>query len=101
MQKYDAPYTGAWIVILYLHMKCIMNIDAPYTGAWIVINILIMKIVATCDAPYTGAWIEIYYQPYIWHFVWALPTWECELKSHLGRTWTGTCKALPMREREL
>ena len=54
-----APYTGAWIEIVYrLGLGNGLNV-APYTGAWIEIQSEWGYLSRGKVAPYTGAWIEM------------------------------------------
>ena len=54
-----APYTGAWIEIMFCTGDEIAGWVAPYTGAWIEISALSTSTSTAAVAPYTGAWIEI------------------------------------------
>ena len=54
-----APYTGAWIEIMYNPAKSPCGQVAPYTGAWIEIVRQKAHRGGFKVAPYTGAWIEI------------------------------------------
>ena len=56
-----APYTGAWIEILWAYQYPDKSPVAPYTGAWIEIISKVDSCVTLIVAPYTGAWIEIIY----------------------------------------
>ena len=99
---YVAPYTGAWIEIMFWLLAQGIGCVAPYTGAWIEIfgtgsHGIKIKSLPTRErglksvesikkgdplrvAPYTGAWIEI--QTLFW-LGWrdsSLPTRERGLK---------------------
>ena len=55
-----APFTGAWIEILFLVKDMSDGADvAPFTGAWIEISPPCTTRKTSIVAPFTGAWIEI------------------------------------------
>ena len=54
-----APFTGAWIEILYDTWITLDEGVAPFTGAWIEIVLCVWLVLGLFVAPFTGAWIEI------------------------------------------
>jgi len=54
-----APFTGAWIEILFVRGKFLFRYVAPFTGAWIEIKRYLDGSITSMVAPFTGAWIEI------------------------------------------
>ena len=56
---YVAPFTGAWIEIVFRRIELSAVRVAPFTGAWIEIRNMRTLADIIAVAPFTGAWIEI------------------------------------------
>ena len=63
------------------HQRRIAEAVAPFTGAWIEIMYALISVQTSCVAPFTGAWIEIYEEESTNVEAVSLPSRERGLKS--------------------